>query len=541
MSTLLRGFALVGLVLLACAASADPPDAPDLTLWIDGQSYETRLEINRRLPGAANARADVASRHYRGTVAADPDSWVRVSRLSGGWEGLAYVFGRMHLLGGGAGGSRVTPMSFSHQTMPSCGVDHVHGKTLIEPEALISPYTTQAVSAGYDALCEDQVAGACLMLELELAFDLAFQKAHPNDFRDHAASILNMVEGYYAGQFNMMFDTLSLTFPDADIFTTSTSAAALLGDVQTRIANDDITFQENTRALFHLVTGRRFDGHIAGLAYVGTLCDGRGYGSGVTSASEHSVTTAVVVAHELGHNLGAGHDDPDQAVCGGGFIMNPWAEPDATGFSSCSETEITETISGTNHLEQCFNFPVDAGIRAATGNPGQLLHDSAFVLYFDVDYQQAYRAADALAVAGVIEGEAARLQMVSADGKPCVIESDGRGFRCEDIGTDPLGARLVIEGESGTGTSVLLSQAVSVVSERGQVKDILLLNNTLNSELDVTAPPHPAPGTDAPEGEGGGGPAVASASPGGGSTGYGGLALVGALAAVRLLRRRRRV
>jgi len=95
---------------------------------------------------------------------------------------------------------------------PQCGLDHAHTEAEISPDSIMSPMMAQAVSASYDSLCENRVAGACLLLELEVAFDRQFQDRFPGDYVDRALSILNMVEGFYFEQLGIGLDTLSMTF-----------------------------------------------------------------------------------------------------------------------------------------------------------------------------------------------------------------------------------------------------------------------------------------------------------------------------------------
>src|SRR6185369_9639204 len=76
-------------------------------------------------------------------------------------------------------------------------------------------------------------------------------------------------------------------------------------------------------------------GTTAGIAYVGTVCDAQ-RGVSLSERSYGTTISALLMAHELGHNLGAPHDGEGAcASVGGGFIMAPSVSGVAT-FSQCS-------------------------------------------------------------------------------------------------------------------------------------------------------------------------------------------------------------
>ncbi|XP_036281097.1 disintegrin and metalloproteinase domain-containing protein 20-like [Pipistrellus kuhlii] len=121
----------------------------------------------------------------------------------------------------------------------------------------------------------------------------------------------------------------------------------------------------------HLFVMRNY-GIVAGLAYVGTVCD-IAFNCGVeTSMGETLHTFAYIVAHEIGHNFGMKHDVPT-CICGlRNCIMFP-VKSSATKFSNCSYASFMNTIARRNcmyvssdrgnifTLAQCGNSVVEEG------------------------------------------------------------------------------------------------------------------------------------------------------------------------------------
>ena len=125
---------LVCIGLTTASAAAEEPLKKEL--WIEGHGYQAVLEASPML--GIEQSGDAA--HYKGSFPEDPDSWVRVSRIKERWEGMAFIFGQLHTIGG-EGAARAASYSFSEIEAPTCGVGHSHGeeKTVITPQSLTSP------------------------------------------------------------------------------------------------------------------------------------------------------------------------------------------------------------------------------------------------------------------------------------------------------------------------------------------------------------------------------------------------------------------
>ncbi len=86
------------------------------------------------------------------------------------------------------------------------------------------------------------------------------------------------------------------------------------------------------------MTGKNLDGTTAGIAYVNSACEVE-RGVSLSERSYGTTISAIVMAHELGHNFGAPHDGEASEVCAsvsGGYIMSP----SISGFASFSQCSI---------------------------------------------------------------------------------------------------------------------------------------------------------------------------------------------------------
>ncbi len=476
----------------------------DLPLEIDGNRYTADLSLNVDLMSqlkTANPDDESGDLHYMGQLVGVDDSWVRVSNIDGQWQGLVSAFQQLHVID-----IKQLPQSRNFSDIPklvtSTLASHDHGhascaldsalldqqslKTSPTSSALVLPSASQIREKSFPDLCSSKVADGkgneiCLISELELAFDQEFQAARGANAQSDAAAMINIVDGIYRNNLNVSFETLSLTMLNntSDVFSNSTAAGAFLADIRAKKRDNEIPFIKNNKALFHLVTGRDFDGTTAGVAYLGVFCDTNGYSTGTSQYLGSNAITSVVIAHELGHNFGSDHDGSGNA-CGSGFIMAP-SVSNVSNFSTCSKTQIKSEIGNVgNSINACFNFPVDLGITANAGNPTSVTLNQPFNLVFELTPKQASEAIASAAFSASITG--GEINSVNIPGQTCTVAANKLSFSCNITNLSSAASATLQVTTSASPASLALTSNVN----GADLRDIVSANNQLTVNISAS-------------------------------------------------------
>merc|ERR1719189_2685634 len=97
---------------------------------------------------------------------------------------------------------------------------------------------------------------------------------------------------------------------------------------------------DNTIAFHHLITDHRRGDGVAGVAFIGTVCHSRCFNTGITEIASTVARAATVLAHEMGHNLGAHHTHhSSNAGRGCRGIMSYGVAPDTWSFCAREDWE----------------------------------------------------------------------------------------------------------------------------------------------------------------------------------------------------------
>jgi hypothetical protein len=170
-----------------------------------------------------------------------------------------------------------------------------------------------------------------LYLELAAEADYEFYLRHGAKSNAMMEALINAASIIYKRDLGIALESTVLsTHTTPDAYTTD-NPAGLLQQFQHRNA---FSHQLDSADVYHLFTGKELEGDIIGFAYVGVTCYNSAFSYGLSQRYSSSVDY-LVLAHELGHNLGAGHDASESLS-----LMSPNIGPGQDYFSNTSLGQI---------------------------------------------------------------------------------------------------------------------------------------------------------------------------------------------------------
>jgi hypothetical protein len=323
-----------------------------------GRRFELQLERNERMRFVTATRTPGVEA-LRGSVVGAAGSWVRLTRTPAGLFGLLYD-GQSHYAiepAAAAAGHTVGPM----QAKGSAPVIYRLADTLMPPgEASCTVVTLDDLPAQRARTAEqaiDGVAGELQALaatlpgkqiEVALVGDFEFSGlVFAGGLTPEAAiaARMNIVDGIYAAQVGVkvIVTDVNVFRTAGDPFTSTTVPSTLLNELASW---RQVTPAQSARGLTHLLTGRDLDGTTVGIAFLGSVCNTRA-AAGLTQGTLSTTNSALVIAHEIGHNFGAEHDGETGKSCEATaqtFLMAPRLNG-SDQFSACSLGSITPVLN----------------------------------------------------------------------------------------------------------------------------------------------------------------------------------------------------
>ncbi|MEO8061413.1 MAG: M12 family metallo-peptidase [Pseudomonadota bacterium] len=314
-----------------------------------GRRFSLTLSDNERVLAKLPAQRKQQLQNYRlvrGSLDGQPGSWVRLTESGAGIEGAIWDGHELYAVTryGKIASKLTTPLAADPQQTVVFRLSDTLDALPRNFCALAGDTHTAKISTGLDQYRvimhdldeQSAIIGATITRQLEISLigDSALAAAETDPVAAMLAR-LNIVEGIFSEQLGLLVLATDVRMlpADADPLTSSKGATLLEQLGAYRAATAEV----RARGIAHLVTGKDLEGSTAGIAYVRTVCAVE-TGVSVSEDSYGTTISALIMAHELGHNLGAEHDGAADTPCagvGGGFIMAPSVSGYAT-FSQCS-------------------------------------------------------------------------------------------------------------------------------------------------------------------------------------------------------------
>jgi len=341
-----------------------------------GRRFEVTLAPNERIRRGMPANLAATTMPLQGTVDGLAGSWVRITRSASGLRGMVFDGHEMYAV---EPASEVAPVSvepmnatsgetvmyrLSDALMPVETMKCELAKPDSTPE---SPPTAadafQQLSGELHTFAVEAEATALKQVRVGVVGDFEFVSQFTTSTPEDAiVARMNIVDGIFSSQLGVKvsLSTPTLFRTASDPFT-KTVASELLSELRTFRSGSDA---QKALGITHLMTGRNLDGSTVGIAYISGLCSAQ-FGASLSQSTFNTTQSALIAAHEIGHNFGAPHDGETGAceATAQTFLMAPQLNG-SNQFSPCSISQITPVINAARCLTTYA--PPDASIEVPT-------------------------------------------------------------------------------------------------------------------------------------------------------------------------------
>ncbi len=312
---------------------------------------EDNLQLNRQ-------RSKTNYRLLRGTVIGQNSSWVRLMVRNGEISGMFYDGQDTYAIEAGeaVAGALINPEpakkphsiiyrlqdTLMETGQAFCSVRKDAGKMINGKTAFAQ------LKAEMNRAQPSRAQDSLQRLLLGVVADFEFSSEFGSLAESEILARINIVDGIFSAQAGV---EIFVNSDDIVIFTNSndpflaTESDALLDEVSTyRQAN------QSHLGLTHLLTHRELLDTTVGVAWMDSLCDPQfGASLSQTLGAVSQMESALIMAHEIGHNFGADHDGEAGSSCenateGGPFLMNPSVTTSST-FSQCSLDDMAVVVA----------------------------------------------------------------------------------------------------------------------------------------------------------------------------------------------------
>ncbi|NND89361.1 MAG: hypothetical protein HKN42_00755 [Granulosicoccus sp.] len=342
-------------------------------------------------------------RFFDGQVQNEDDSWVRLSheQLDGDrFSGHIFTGGELYELqyrddmGGHAlarlSGTKAAGFPFE-AGMDASKLAHPDDSSPDTPEPTFALSLESALSGKLSTV---PTAGSALLtpraIRIGIVVDSRYNDKHNGRGLAHALGIINGVDGLYQSQLGLAILVDSFRIYDDP---GQDPLRDFQGDVDQMLgAYRDIRLNDDELpadlALVHLFSGHGDPQKIIGLGWIGTACRLDGYDLSLSTPFPYDM---LLSAHEIGHNLGAPHDDDpdcnaDDAATGNEVMWSELSGATRPEFSVCSLDNMRSMLAA-----DCVIDDIDVGVTLSAESAGSARQQSVTVTVVNQDSTRTAR------------------------------------------------------------------------------------------------------------------------------------------------------
>lgn len=337
---------LTPLETAAMPGQAAPQESKQITITAFGKNFQLELERNDRiiadLPTSQQGRLKQKIKLFRGQLAGVKNSWVRMNQIGTRLSGMIWDGSEIFIIDQS---DEIADAMTTRAENPYPLMYRLKDTTWPNAQCALDPNARPIND--YGALVQELNALAQALpatareLPIAIVADTQFVQSNALDPEAAVVARMNVVDGIYTAQVGVHLRIAQIRSLQSNGTLTATNSGNLLDQFGTFTTTPGFI----NPGLAHLFTGRDLDGSVIGIAYLDSLCSAR-FGIGLSQTTGTGTAGALIVAHEIGHNFGAPHDNQAGSACAttpNGFIMNPFANGSST-FSACSLQQMQPNV-----------------------------------------------------------------------------------------------------------------------------------------------------------------------------------------------------